>query len=262
MNYLNIQYFQNNCEVVNTQPHVSSLQAITSSNFSSTIETKPTVIKQEQIESHPPLVAQHQDQPIKSGVNNKLVDQNCLLSEFYQVENIPAKLDHNYKNVIPIVKRPTINRFHCNQCNINSNQTFSNLSQLKQHTISIHGCFRCHICFQNFTRRSNLLRHCINHIGVDPYVCKVCSATYKRKEILMKHIAKYHPTFTNANEQIIQKISFSCSLDYLRQMELRKIEYQDKELHGSMTKIKKEPAVGDNENDYFEEVSIALANVE
>ena len=244
--FFQIQNFQNNI-----QSHVPSLSALNlPDNSSSMIETKANIINQEQTQFHTQIKNE-----------NKLEDQNCFLSEYYQAENIPSNVDNiNSKNIVPIVKRPTINRFHCNQCNIHCDERFENLSQLKQHTITNHGCFRCHICKEKFTRRSNLLRHCIKHIGFDPYVCKVCSATFKRKEILTRHIMKHHSSFTNANELVIQKISFSSSLDYLRQRQLATMKSEDSQSKGSVTmkSIKSEPIVADNENEHFEEISVSL----
>ncbi|VDL40099.1 unnamed protein product [Hymenolepis diminuta] len=99
----------------------------------------------------------------------------------------------------------------CNQC---SEMEFSSLQQLEEHTMQVHGCYRCHICSHTFTQRSNLQRHALKHVGFKPLRCRICLQGYYRKDHLMKHIEVNHPT-VNPRENIHVFLSSSQSLDYL-----------------------------------------------
>ena len=66
------------------------------------------------------------------------------------------------------IQERSYRQFQCNQCSGPSSQSFSKVADLKEHTIKVHGCYRCHICHKEFTQRCNLLRHCVQRVGFNP----------------------------------------------------------------------------------------------
>nr|CDS34022.1 zinc finger protein [Hymenolepis microstoma] len=101
--------------------------------------------------------------------------------------------------------------FPCNQCN---EVEFHSLQQLEEHTMQVHGSYRCHVCSRTFTQRSNLQRHALKHVGFKPFRCGICLQGYYRKDHLMRHMEVNHPT-VNSRENIKVFLSSSQSLDYL-----------------------------------------------
>ncbi|VDO06576.1 unnamed protein product [Rodentolepis nana] len=101
--------------------------------------------------------------------------------------------------------------FTCNQCN---NIEFPSLQNLEEHTMQVHGSYRCHVCSRTFTQRSNLQRHALKHVGFKPFQCGICLQGYYRKDHLLKHIKVNHPA-VNPRENIHVFLSSSQSLDYL-----------------------------------------------
>ncbi|PSN48075.1 hypothetical protein C0J52_03425 [Blattella germanica] len=47
--------------------------------------------------------------------------------------------------------------------------------------------FSCHSCNKTFSRRSNLSRHLLVHIGTQPFVCEICKKSFNVKSKLIVH---------------------------------------------------------------------------
>ncbi|VDO10143.1 unnamed protein product [Rodentolepis nana] len=124
-----------------------------------------------------------------------------------------GNLDSPGKMKSPAKRRFTGGRrnFPCNQCN---EVEFHSLQQLEEHTMQVHGSYRCHVCSRTFTQRSNLQRHALKHVGFKPFRCGVCLQGYYRKDHLMRHMEVNHPT-VNPLENIQVFLTSSQSLDYL-----------------------------------------------
>nr|CDS34021.1 zinc finger protein [Hymenolepis microstoma] len=137
-----------------------------------------------------------------------------LKQDFAIKLNSPYKnLDFHGKMTSTPKRRFTGGRklFTCNQCN---NIEFPSLQNLEEHTMQVHGSYRCHVCSRTFTQRSNLQRHALKHVGFKPFQCGICLQGYYRKDHLLKHIKVNHPT-DNPRESIHVFLSSSQSLDYL-----------------------------------------------
>ncbi|EUB63506.1 Zinc finger protein Gfi-1b [Echinococcus granulosus] len=107
-------------------------------------------------------------------------------------------------------KSNSTRQFACNQCE----NVFGSLQDLEEHTTSIHGAYRCHICSAKFTQRSNLQRHALKHVGFKPFECGLCERAYFRKDHLMRHMETTHPGVP-ARANIHVRLTSSESLDYL-----------------------------------------------
>lgn len=158
-----------------------------------------------------------------------LLQQSNLVNLYQAQQNIfgsaPTMLsttDHDSSDVVagPAKRRRigstnmrrsnSTRQFACNQCE----NVFGSLQDLEEHTTSIHGAYRCHICNAKFTQRSNLQRHALKHVGFKPFECGLCERAYFRKDHLMRHMETTHPGVP-ARANIRVRLTSSESLDYL-----------------------------------------------
>ena len=114
----------------------------------------------------------------------------------------------------PIKKR----KYACNQCNAE----YKLLGDLNHHTLNIHHSYRCMFCGVKFSRRWNLERHSLRHVGFKPFECGVCDRPYKRKDHLMRHMNRRHPG-VDASKNIRVFLTSSESLNYLRRLQTEKV---------------------------------------
>ena len=85
-----------------------------------------------------------------------------------------------------------IKEFQCNQCG----KAYTSKRSLEQHIDVIHlgkKSFVCNICNQSFGRTTTLRVHMLSHTKELPFRCEYCSAGYKEKRNLKKHMMKSHP---------------------------------------------------------------------
>ncbi|KAM3182229.1 hypothetical protein ACTXT7_012805 [Hymenolepis weldensis] len=135
-------------------------------------------------------------------------------------QDFTSKLNSLYENLNSHGKMASAPRWRFTDgrknvfCNLCNEMEFPSLQQLEEHTMQVHGCYRCHICSHSFTQRSNLQRHALKHVGFKPLRCRICLQGYYRKDHLMKHIEVNHPT-VNPRENIHVFLSSSQSLDFL-----------------------------------------------
>ncbi|VUZ47244.1 unnamed protein product [Hymenolepis diminuta] len=124
--------------------------------------------------------------------------------------NLPTGLNDDYGNRKSAHRRRR-RSFSCNQCN---ETNFHVVRQLDEHTMRVHGLYRCHRCpNRTYTARSNYMRHSLVHLDFEPLQCRICKIGYYRRDHLMKHMANHHPT-ANARENIIVHRKGSQGLDH------------------------------------------------
>lgn len=59
---------------------------------------------------------------------------------------------------------------------------------------AINGKFKCDVCQKCFTTKSSLKEHFITHIDYRPFMCKFCTAGFKRRQALQRHLKAQHST--------------------------------------------------------------------
>ena len=79
----------------------------------------------------------------------------------------------------------------CTECG----KSYSSKRSMEQHVEIVHQgkkTFECKVCCQMFGRLSSLRVHDLSHTKELPFKCDFCSAGYKEKRNLLKHVAKVH----------------------------------------------------------------------
>ena len=85
-----------------------------------------------------------------------------------------------------------IKEFQCNQCG----KAYTSKRSMEQHVDVVHlgkKSFVCNVCNQSFGRTTTLRVHMLSHTKELPFRCEYCSAGYKEKRNLKKHMMKSHP---------------------------------------------------------------------
>ena len=85
-----------------------------------------------------------------------------------------------------------IKEFQCNQCG----KAYTSKRSMEQHVDVVHlgkKSFVCNVCNQTFGRTTTLRVHMLSHTKDLPFRCEYCSAGYKEKRNLKKHMMKSHP---------------------------------------------------------------------
>ena len=57
------------------------------------------------------------------------------------------------------------------------------------------GYWKCPFCSKTSSTAQNIKRHIVTHSSVKPFSCNVCGNAFKRKDVLQKHLRRFHPEY-------------------------------------------------------------------